>query len=104
MGCTTREAMARVDAAEFAGWLAYWEIEPPVATRVDLNAAHLVTAVLAAGGARPGKLSEYVLRYGGEAPRRAQSAEEMEAICRALAGMGGARKGGARRGTAGPPK
>jgi len=71
MGCSVREAQARIDAHEFAEWVACDEIDPPGLARIELHLALLRQEVanrLRGKGEPPHKLGEFMLRF--DSPRR----------------------------------
>ena len=48
--CTVREAQRRVNSREFTRWRAFDRIHPLPERRIDIAAARIVSAILAAGG------------------------------------------------------
>lgn len=53
LGCSVREAQERIDAHEFAEWLAYYALEPWGEERADLRAGIIASTV--ANGSRDAK-------------------------------------------------
>lgn len=82
-----REAQARVDSQEFAGWLAYWTLEPWGEERADLRAA-IVACVIANAfrgkGKRRFKPQDFMPKFGPEEKKGGQSAQEQFAIMKAI--------------------
>lgn len=84
-----REAMERIDAREFAEWVAYWALEPWGEKRADLRAGIVSSTVANALCTRSGggswQPSDFMPEFDGDegAGRdRPQTVEEMRAILR----------------------
>lgn len=68
LGCTVREAQARIDSREFAEWIAYMRIEPTHSDKSDWQTAHIVYALASIYGKTSAKIDDYKLKYGSYNP------------------------------------
>ena len=67
MGCTVAEAQDRVDAREFAGWIAWRRLHPSVRELIDSGQAQLCALVASAASGKRKKPKDYLLmKPGGE--------------------------------------
>lgn len=85
---SVREAQSRIDAREFAEWIAYRSISPFARDRADYLAAsiahHICLYIAASHGAKTGtlsgiKLENFLLKFGAK-KKGPQTAAEQRAI------------------------
>ena len=76
--------LEQMTAAEYAGWAAYFEIEPFPETRADIRAAQVVQAIMFTTTGQRFPLDRIVLDWWGNASQ-AQSPEAIKRTMRTIA-------------------
>lgn len=85
LGMSVARCQQEVSSAEFAMWMAYYQVEPFGEERADWRAA--IMPVMFANafkgqGGRTYQISDFM--YSGKKPRRRQTAAQMEAVLRGI--------------------
>ena len=68
---TPAEAQARINAREFAGWKAYYDLEPFGQDRGDAGSAMVAYTVALCNGAKDAKPSDFLPQFGEAHPAKA---------------------------------
>lgn len=92
---TPAEAQARINARDFAEWMAYYQLEPFGQDRADYPASIVAHTVAVCNGAKDSNPSDFMPKFGAETARRATDAEmfaKAKAFAARFQAFGGGRK------------
>jgi len=83
LGCTVRELLARLTAAELAEWQAFYRLEPWGDVRADLRAGHIAAMVANVNlrpGAKPLRADEFIFGADQTPPEKPDLTKQMLAV------------------------